>query len=209
MEPRILLEDRDFFLCIKPVGVLSESPGMPELLAERNGGKEVFPVHRLDRDVGGAMVYARSKKAAGALSATVAERRMEKEYLAVVSGTPEEAEGVYRDLLYKDAQKNKSFVVKRPRRGVKEAELSYKVLALKNGLSLVRIRLMTGRSHQIRVQFASRGMPLVGDRKYGSRQETPIALWSYRLAFPHPSTGQLTEAKENPPKLWPWTEFNP
>ena len=207
MEPAILTDDPAFFLCVKPAGILSESPGMPELLAVQNGGKEVFPVHRLDRDVGGVMVYARTKNAAAALSAAVSERRMEKEYLAVVSGTPDAPEGVYRDLLFKDARKNKSYVVKRPRRGVKEAELHYKLVDQKGDISLIRIRLKTGRSHQIRVQFASRKTPLLGDRKYGSPIQCPIALWSHRLAFPHPITGQIVEAAQNPPALWPWTEF--
>ena len=207
MEPLILLGDPAFFLCVKPAGVLSESPGMPELLAAKNGGAPIYPVHRLDREVGGVMVYARTKKAAASLSAAVSERRMEKEYLAVVSGAPEEPAGVYRDLLFKDAQKNKSYVVKRPRRGVKEAELRYELLEEKCSLSLIRIRLVTGRSHQIRVQFASRKMPLLGDRKYGSAVESPLALWACRLAFPHPVTGQNTEAKQAPPAAWPWTEF--
>jgi len=208
MDVEILRAERDFFLCVKPVGVLSESPGMPELLAEHNGGRDVFPVHRLDRDVSGVMVYARTKKAAAALSAAVSERRMEKEYLAVVQGCPEAPEGVFKDLLFKDTKKNKSYVVKRPRKGVKDAELSYRVLDTKEGRALVRIQLKTGRSHQIRVQFSSRGMPLLGDRKYGSSENCAIALWSYRLAFPHPVTGATVECDKNPPGVWPWTEFD-
>lgn len=206
-EPVILRADRELFLCVKPAGLLSESPGMPEKLCALGGG-EVYPVHRLDRDVGGVMVYARTKKAAASLSACIAQRQMEKEYLAVVQGCPEEAEGRFRDLLFKDARKNKSYVVTRARKGVKEAELSYRLLGHKDGLSLILIRLFTGRSHQIRVQFASRKMPLAGDRKYGSSVDCPIALWSSRLAFPHPANGQLTEGLQSPPAVWPWNLFD-
>ena len=206
-EPVIVQRDPAFYLCVKPAGLLSESPGMPETLAALGGDRDIFPVHRLDREVGGVMVYARTKKAAAALSRAVSERQLEKEYLAVVSGCPEPSEGVWRDLLFKDSRKNKSFVVDRPRKGVKEAELSYRVQAQKDGMSLVRIRLHTGRSHQIRVQFASRKMPLLGDRKYGSKTDGPLALWSCRLSFPHPAGGQPVEIEKAPPEVWPWTLF--
>lgn len=203
----ILQAEKDFYLCLKPAGLLSESPGMPEALAALGGDREVFPVHRLDRDAGGVMVYARTKKAAAALSRAVADRRVEKEYLAVVQGCPAEPEGVFKDLLFRDAQKNKSYIVRRPRRGVKEAELSYRLIAHREGLSLVRIRLHTGRSHQIRVQFAGRKMPLCGDRKYGSSMDGPLALWSCRLTFPHPGGRGTVSAGQAPPALWPWTLF--
>ena len=136
------------------------------------------------------MAVARSKSAAAALSAAVAQRKFEKEYLCLVRGRPLEEAGTYRDLLLHDRQRNKSFVVDRMRGGVKEAELDYRCLASSGGLSLVHVRLRTGRTHQIRVQFASRGTPLAGDGKYGGGPGE-IALWSYRLAFPHPETGAL------------------
>ena len=204
---RILFEDSHLLVCEKPAGVISEEGGMPELLREAAGCPEVYCVHRLDRETGGLMVYAKTRAAAAGLSKAIAEGKLEKEYLAVVQGQPESA-GIYRDLLYRDAGKNKSYVVKRQRRGVREAELSYRLLDSQDGLSLVRIRLETGRSHQIRVQFASRKQPLVGDKKYGSNyREAGLALWSARLAFPHPVTGQALSFELPPPKAWPWTLF--
>ena len=168
MDLNIRYKDSSLVLCLKPVGVESEGEGMPRLL-EQQLGSPIFCVHRLDKAVGGLMVYARTKQAAAALSAAVARREMEKEYLCVVPGAPEPAQGLMRDLLYRDAAKNKSFVVKRPRRGVKEAELAYTLLERGPETALVRVALHTGRSHQIRVQFSSRAMPLLGDVKYGSR----------------------------------------
>ncbi len=184
---------QDYVVCIKPVGVSSEDgPGsMPALLRQELGG-EIFPVHRLDLNVGGLMVYARTKAAAAKLSQAVQEGTMIKEYLAVLHGIPEQPEGCYEDLLWKDSRKNKVFVVTRCRKGVKQARLTYRCIETVNGTTLVHIRLHTGRSHQIRVQFASRRTPLLGDHKYGSRDETKSpALWSARLTFPHPKTKEL------------------
>lgn len=208
MQMEILYRDEHILLCVKPVGVLSESGGLPELLQQELGG-EVYCVHRLDRAVGGLMVYARSKKAAAGLSALISKRALEKHYLAVISGRPEAPEGSMRDLLYHDVAKNKSYVVSRPRGGVKEAELEYRLLESRAGLSLVRIGLKTGRSHQIRVQFASRAMPLAGDVKYGSTiREHPIALWSEALAFPHPVSGKPVSMSVPPPAKTPWSGFD-
>ena len=158
------------------------------------------------------MVYAKTKAAAGKLSAIVSERSMEKEYLAVVRGRPAEESAVLRDLLFRDAAKNKSFVVDRMRRGVREAELSYRVLETveteRGQFSLLAVQLHTGRTHQIRVQFASRKLPLVGDQRYGSREASPhMALWSHRLAFPHPLRKCAVSAVSLPPAEWPWTLF--
>ena len=177
----ILYSDRDIAVCIKPVGLDSEAE-VPGKLKELLGG-EVFPIHRLDKNVGGVMVYARTKQAAAALSKLVQEGRMVKEYIALVHGTPPES-GDWEDLLWKDSQKNKVFVVKRLRGGVKKARLEYRLLKSDDD-SLVRIRLHTGRSHQIRVQFSSRGFPLVGDHKYGSRDtKTAPMLFSCCITFP-------------------------
>ena len=190
---KILFEDKDIVVCIKERGILSQEGKagertMPLLLREELKS-EIYPVHRLDKDVGGVMVYAKNKKSAASLSAQVSDRTMEKEYLAVIEGTPGEKEGELSDLLFFDKAKNKSFTVKKERRGVKKALLSYKVISEKDGLSLVRVTLHTGRTHQIRVQFASRKMPLVGDRRYGSRKESGIiALWSCYISFMHPVT---------------------
>ena len=205
---KILYQDRALVLCEKPAGVLSEEGGMPELLRDALGTQEIYCVHRLDRETGGLMVYAKTKQAAAALSRTIADGGLQKEYLAVAEGeTP--VNGTLRDLLYRDAAKNKAYVVTRTRRGVREAELSYERLAFRDGLSLLRVRLKTGRSHQIRVQFASRGFPLVGDKKYGSKvRDADLALWSTRLSLPHPGSGEILSSELPPPESWPWTLFS-
>lgn len=178
----ILHSDENIIVIIKPVGLDSEHD-VPAVLQSEVGG-EVFTLHRLDKNVGGVMVYARNKKTAAVLSKAIQEGRMVKEYLAKVHGTPEES-GVLEDLLFKDSRKNKVFVVKRQRAGVKKAKLEYKRLS-EGEESLVHIRLYTGRSHQIRVQFSSRGFPLVGDHKYGSKSsEKEPKLFSYRITFPY------------------------
>ncbi|MBR4017092.1 MAG: RNA pseudouridine synthase [Oscillospiraceae bacterium] len=179
---KILYSDRDFVACIKPVGLDAEQD-MPAQLKTQLGG-EVFTLHRLDKNVGGVMIYARNKQAAAELSAGIARGDMVKEYLAVVHGNPP-AEGDWEDLLFKDGRKNKVFVVKRQRAGVKAARLTYQVVR-PGEETLVRIRLYTGRSHQIRVQFSSRGFPLVGDHKYGSRDvATAPKLFSCCITFPY------------------------
>ena len=179
----ILYHDDQIIVCIKSVGLDSESE-VPSALKAQLGG-EVFPIHRLDKNVGGVMVYARRKQSAAALSKAVQEGTMVKEYVALIHGTPPE-QGDWEDLLFKDSRKNKVFVVKRERTGVKKARLEFTRLALYEDTALIRIRLHTGRSHQIRVQFSSRGFPLVGDHKYGSRDEkTAPMLFSCRLTFPY------------------------
>ena len=177
----ILYSDKNLIVCIKPVGLDSEAE-VPAALKEQFGG-DIIPIHRLDKNVGGVMVYARTKQAAAALSKAVQEGTMVKEYVAMVHGTPTES-GDWTDLLFKDSSKNKVFVVKKERRGVKKARLEFKTLRA-GEKSLVRIRLHTGRSHQIRVQFSSRGFPLVGDHKYGSRDDKkePM-LFSCCITFP-------------------------
>lgn len=178
----ILFSDKDIVVCVKPVGLDSEQE-VPAALTEALGG-EVFTLHRLDKNVGGVMVYARAKAAAAALSKAIQEGRLVKEYVAMVHGTPPE-HGDWEDLLWKDSRKNKVFVVKRMRGGVKKARLEFTLLTAGEE-SLVRVRLHTGRSHQIRVQFASRGYPLVGDHKYGARDSVSAPmLFSCRLTFPY------------------------
>ena len=187
----MLYSDRDMAVCVKPVGLDSEQE-LPAALKEALGG-EIYPIHRLDKNVGGVMVYARTRSAAAQLSRLVQEGSLVKEYVALVHGTPPE-EGDWEDLLWKDSAKNKVYVVKRQRKGVKPARLEYKRLTAGEA-SLVRIRLHTGRSHQIRVQFASRGYPLVGDHKYGSRDtEKEPMLFSCRIRFPWKGAPRAFEA---------------
>ena len=177
-----LFSDKNIAVIVKPVGLDSEAE-VPTAIREALGG-EVFPIHRLDKNVGGVMVYARTKQAAAALSKAVQEGTMVTEYVAMVHGTPPES-GDWEDFLFKDSRKNKVFVVKRERKGVKKARLEFKRIS-GGETSLVRIRLHTGRSHQIRVQFSSRGFPLVGDHKYGSRDEaTAPMLFSCKITFPY------------------------
>lgn len=189
----ILYRDNEIVVCVKPVGISSEDGenSLPALLRAELGG-EIFPLHRLDLNVGGVMVYARTKPAAARLSKAIQDGDMVKEYRCLVHGIPPQ-EGDWQDLLWKDSSKNKVFVVKRMRKGVKAARLEFRRLT-EGDHSLVHIRLHTGRSHQIRVQFASRGFPLVGDHKYGSRDDaTAPMLYSCRLTFPHKGKSQVFE----------------
>lgn len=210
--PEILYADAAVAVVVKPAGVLSQGDAedaMPVLLQKRLGGA-IFPVHRLDQPTGGVMVYARTQDAAAKLSAQMQSEAFGKEYLAVLDGTPEPAEGELHDLLFFDRQKGKSYAVRRKRAGVKDARLAYRVLAQAEGLTLVRVRLFTGRTHQIRVQFSSRGWPLTGDGKYGSRNNRCApALWSAELHFAHPVTGETLTFRSQPPEAYPWTLFSP
>ena len=188
---KILYTDRGIVACIKPVGLDSEAEVPAALKAELGG--EIFPIHRLDKNVGGIMVFARTKSAAAALTKAVQDGQMVKEYVAMVHGTPPES-GDWEDFLFKDSRKNKVFAVKKERKGVKYARLEFN--RLKGGeQSLVHIRLHTGRSHQIRVQFSSRGFPLVGDHKYGSRDTaTAPMLFSCRITLPWNGETRVFEA---------------
>lgn len=206
---QIIHETHDYIVCLKPAGLLSEShatrQNMVSSLTEQTG-RTVWCVHRLDRDVGGVMVYACTREAAADLSRQIASRTLEKEYLAIAHGELQ-GSGELTDLLFKDSRSGRVFVVERQRKGVKQAQLTYRTEAFAQGLSLLRIRLMTGRSNQIRVQFASRHHPLVGDRKYGSSEKTPIALFSHKIAFCDPSTGNRVSFRSDPPADYPWNIF--
>ena len=174
-------------------------------------GKEVFPIHRLDRAVGGVMVFAMTKAAAGKLSGMVGTDAFEKEYMAVVHGVPAEENGEFTDYLYHDPRRNFTSVVPKTQKDAKEAKLAYKLLGrdMEKEFSLVRVRLYTGRTHQIRVQFASREMPIAGDGKYGARDRMGLALWSYRLSFRHPvrkKTMTFTALPDG--AITPWDRFS-
>lgn len=211
----ILYKDQSVAVCIKPVGMISQSNGesdMTALLTNQIGGK-IYPVHRLDRNVGGVMVFARNSRAAARLSADIQSGKFVKQYLAAVRGVPQETSGTMRDILFRDSRKNKSFVVSRPRKGTKEASLEYSVVDTvrigEEERSLVRIKLHTGRTHQIRVQFASRGMPLIGDGKYGGRDNNcDVSLWSYSITFCNPLSGKEMCFESYPNgKTYPWNLF--
>jgi 23S rRNA pseudouridine1911/1915/1917 synthase len=205
----IIYQDRDIVVCIKPARVLStdEPGGLPELLRQELGTNDFRTVHRLDRVVSGLMVVARNAAAASELSRQIREDTFEKEYLAVIHGKPDMEEGRLCDLLLRDKARKMTFVVAEPGKDVQPASLTYRVLNFQNDLSRVRIQLETGRTHQIRVQFSSRGMPLVGERKYSELNDPcEIALWSYRLGFTHPKTGEKMEFTHEPPREYPWTE---
>lgn len=202
--------DKDIVVCIKPARVLStdEPGGLPELVREAfaDPGADVRTVHRLDRVVSGVMVLARNAKAASELSRQIREEEFRKEYLAVVHGRPEVDAGTLTDLLYRDKARRMTMVAAEPAKGVQEALLDYQVLNHSGDISRVKITLRTGRTHQIRVQFASRGMPLVGERKYAVLDDPcEIALWSHEIGFTHPGTGAWMTFLQEPPQTYPWT----
>lgn len=214
----ILYEDKNIIACVKPAGVLSQSDdkgreNMPFLLGEICGC-EIYPVHRLDLDVSGVMVFAKNTASASKLSSlTASHDDFKKEYLTVVEGLPTQS-GELEDFLYHDKNKNKTYVVKRERKGVKKAKLSYEVLQSvvenEKTLSLIKVRLYTGRTHQIRVQFASRGYPIVGDRRYGASAESnKIHLFSHKIEFfsPFDKKAMLFEAKPQNAEKWSLFEY--
>lgn len=209
---RVIYQDEWIILCVKPPRVLStdEPGGMPELVREALGDRsaDIRTVHRLDRVVSGLMVLARTREAASELSRQIREGEFDKEYQAVLHGRPEAESGLYRDLLLRDKRERKTYVVTEPGKGVQEARLEYRILGEAEGLSKVAIHLLTGRTHQIRAQFSSRGLPLVGDRKYSTLDDyCEIALWSSRLSFLHPATCAPMEFYLEPPAEYPWRLF--
>lgn len=206
---RILQDTAGYIVCIKPSGVNSEDgkvPGMPTLLAQKD--QKPLVVHRLDKEVSGVMVFAKNSATAAALSKQITDKTFKKEYIAVISGKVDE-HGVLEELLYHDRAKNKTYTVKRERKGVKPAKLEYWRIAsaeTENGaVSLVRVKLYTGRTHQIRVQFASRKHPIWGDRKYGSEANGQIALFSRLVGFK--DGGKDVEFTAGPESIYPWTLF--
>lgn len=206
----ILYQDTRIVVAVKPAGVVStdEPGGMPELLRAHLHTDCIRTVHRLDAQVAGVMVFARSRVAASLLSQQIREHRFSKEYLAVLCGTPTQPADTLTDLLARDTRRRVTYVADAPSPDTREARLFYDTVDSADGLTLVRVRLHTGRTHQIRVQFSSRGLPLLGDIRYGSKADCSTALWSYHMAFTHPVTGRTVDVTCPPPESWPWTLFN-
>ena len=209
----IIFEDSSIIVCLKPSGLQSQG-GANDLVAMLDGyfaenepKAKAFPVHRLDKETAGIMVFAKNSSCAAKLSAQISEGEMKKHYFAVVQGKPEDDSGILKDLLFHDRQKNKTYTVKKSRKGVKEASLEYKTIGFADGFSLLDILLHTGRTHQIRVQFASRKTPLFGDRKYGG-SNGKLALFAYKLEFRHPKTNEALcfETKPDSDES-PWNMF--
>ena len=209
----ILYEDNEIIVCVKPSGMQSQGGKtdavayLNNYFAENGSDATAYPVHRLDKETSGVMVFAKTAKSAAELSKQISNNEMKKHYFAVINGSPEEKSGVLKDLLFHDRQKNKTYTVKRSRKGVKEASLEYSTVSEKDGFSLLDILLHTGRTHQIRVQFASRKIPLYGDGKYGGGSGK-LALVAYKLEFRHPSTHEKTTFVSEPDKNeYPWNLF--
>lgn len=206
----LIYQDRDIVVCVKPAQVLStdQPGGVPELVRRELGDDRasVRTVHRLDRVSSGLMVLARNARAAAELSRQIRDGEFGKEYQIVVHGCPEPAQGTMEDLLLRNKEERKTYVVTEPGKDVQEAVLQYDTMNSNGTLSRVRVNLLTGRTHQIRAQFSSRNLPLVGDRKYSTLEDgCEIALWSYRLTFFHPYTGEHMEFTLEPPVIYPWT----
>ena len=205
--PTILYRDGHIVVAVKPSGMLSEGEGkdcFPAVLKEELSLQNIYTVHRLDRETEGITVYALTQGAAATLSSDIASGNWEKIYLALLWGRPEKTGDRLCDMLYYDRKKSKSFVVDRERNGVKKAILDYEVISNPDEKrTAVRVKLQTGRTHQIRVQFASRGLPLCGDRRYGAPKESgkTLALCAAELRFKHPASKEEMRFSISPTKF--------
>lgn len=220
--PPVLYEDNHLLVVVKPVNIPSQADesGDPDLLTllkddlkaryQKPGNVYLGLVHRLDRPVGGVMVFAKTSKAASRLSEQIRNREFQKNYLAIVYGVPKGSTGQLRHYLLKNRTANTVQAFSQPRPDAKEALLDYEVIGRQDGLCLVKVHLTTGRSHQIRVQFAAIGHPLFGDQKYGADLSKPgqqIALWSAELCFKHPTRDETMQFQSAPPPVTPWNLF--
>ncbi|WP_062349962.1 RluA family pseudouridine synthase [Bacillus kwashiorkori] len=223
MDIPILYEDNHLLIVEKPVNVPVQEDNSKDrdLLTilkadikdryQKPGNVYLGLVHRLDRPVGGVMVFAKTSKAASRLSEKIRTGEFERKYLAIVRGRPPQEQGTLKHYLVKNHNKNKVFVVSKKDKKAKIAILEYETIQHYEKLSLVSVRLHTGRSHQIRVQFASSGCPLYGDQKYGENINKPgeqIALWSHSIKFEHPTKKEIIEIKSTPPINYPWSIFD-
>ncbi len=223
MKPHIIFEDNHLFITIKPFNmpVQEDSSGDPDFLSEiksfikkrdkKPGNVFLGLVHRLDRPSGGIMIFAKTSKAASRLSDQFRRKIIEKKYLAVVEGVLDKKKGRLTDFLLKDSKKNMVSVVKASEKASKKAILDYRIKETQNNLSLAEISLITGRAHQIRVQFASRGFPIIGDMKYGKTikdRKSELALWSSTISFEHPVKKNRITLATPRPKKWPWELFS-
>jgi 23S rRNA pseudouridine1911/1915/1917 synthase len=215
----ILFEDNHILVVVKPVNMPTQEDDSrdPDLLSvlkadlkhrhHKPGNVYLGLVHRLDRPVGGVMVFAKTSKAASRLSDAVRTRHFDKTYIAVVHGKPKQPQDTLVHWLYKDTKTNTVTVVKEGKPDAKEAILDYQTIGAEDGLSLLKVKLRTGRPHQIRVQFAAIGCPLYGDQRYGSTVNKPgqqLALWSTRLGFEHPTLKEAVRFISLPNEQYPW-----
>ncbi|MGD6766885.1 RluA family pseudouridine synthase [Mammaliicoccus lentus] len=222
MHINVLYEDNHLLIVEKPVNIAVQedaSKDMDLLNMLKSYIKEKYNkpgdvylglVHRLDRPVGGVMVFARTSKAASRLSNELRKQQIYRKYKAIIRGTLPNKQGELVDYLYKDRKKNLVTVVSSKNKGGKKAILEYKVLSKKDNLSMLEVELKTGRSHQIRVQLANQGTPLYGDQKYGehvNKHGQQIALWASSLSVKHPTKDEMITVESEPPKEYPWAEF--
>jgi 23S rRNA pseudouridine1911/1915/1917 synthase len=218
----VLYEDNHLLIVEKPVNIAVQedaSKDMDLLNILKSYIKEKYNkpgdvylglVHRLDRPVGGVMVFARTSKAASRLSNELRKQQIYRKYKAIIRGTLPNKQGELVDYLYKDRKKNLVSVVSSKNKDGKKAILEYKVLSKKDNLSMLEVELKTGRSHQIRVQLANQGTPLYGDQKYGehvNKHGQQIALWASSLSVKHPTKDEMITVESEPPKEYPWAEF--
>ena len=214
MDPiQIYFENESIIICEKPAGVSSEDGGLPDLLCKQKGIDKLYAVHRLDKMVTGGIMYAKTKRAASAISMQITNGVFRKSYIAAAEGKPEKEEDSWEDFLFYDRKQGKSYVVQRERYGVKKAIMNYRYIggfiadSGKLG-SFLEIELVTGRTHQIRAQLASRRHPVLGDRRYGSKEDIGgIALRSYKMVFDDPDTGEERRFVFPLPDEYPWNNL--
>ena len=219
---QIIFEDNHLLVAVKPIGVptQADASGDPDMLSmlksylvdkyNKPGDAYLGLVHRLDRPTGGVMMFAKTSKCAERICEAIKNGEVDKKYLAVLDGVPRYKADKLTCYLKKFADTNTVKMVPALTEGAKYAELDYKVLCEKQKYSLVSVKLVTGRSHQIRVQMAGMGTPIVGDKKYGNETQArvPLCLWATELRFQHPISGKTMVFRVYPPEIAPWTAFN-